>query len=69
MHLDRGSQYISHAFQDALAEHGMRGPMNCAGHCWDDASIESWLNSFQNRRIPGERFSSHEAVKGSAFDR
>lgn len=47
----------------------MLGFMSRTGSCWDDAPIESWLGSFQNRRIPWGRFSGHEAVKGTAFDR
>ena len=67
-HSDRGSQYASHAFQEKLAEYGMLCSMSRKGNCWDNAPTESWLNSFKNERIFGERFASHEAMKATAIE-
>ena len=67
-HSDRGSQYASHAFQEALADYGMRGSMSRKGNCWDNAPTESWFNSFKNERVFGERFSTWEAMKATAFE-
>jgi transposase InsO family protein len=67
-HSDRGSQYASHAFQEKLAEYAMLCSMSRKGNCWDNAPTESWLNSFKNERIFGERFASREAMKTTAFE-
>jgi len=40
-HSDRGSQYSSHEFQDALKDYGMRSSMSRKGNCWDNAVTES----------------------------
>ena len=40
-HSDRGNQYCSHAFQNALAEYGMHSSMSRKADCWDNAPIES----------------------------
>jgi putative transposase len=42
--------------------------MHRTGNCWDNAPTESWLNSFKNERIFGERFASREAMKATAFE-
>ncbi len=44
-HSDRGSQYCSHAFQDALSSYGMRSSMSRKGNCWDNAPTESLWGS------------------------
>ena len=33
-----------------------------------NAPTESWFNSFKNERVFGERFSTREAMKATAFD-
>jgi len=37
-HSDRGSQYCSHDFQDAMREWQMRSSMSRKGNCWDTQS-------------------------------
>jgi transposase InsO family protein len=37
-HSDRGSQYCSHEFQDALKGWGIRSSMSRKGNCWDTQS-------------------------------
>ena len=67
-HSDRGSQYVSHAFQDKLREYGMTCSMSRKGNCWDNAPTESWFNSFKHERVFGERFLTREAMKATAFE-
>lgn len=67
-HSDRGSQYASHAFQEKLTQYGMRCSMSRKGNCWDNAPTESWFNSFKHERVFGERFSTREAMKATAFE-
>ena len=44
-HSDRGSQYCSHAFRDALRAGcpGVRQSMSRKGECWDNACAESFF--------------------------
>jgi putative transposase len=42
-HSDRGSQYASHAFREALAESGFIQSMSRKGNCWDNAVAESFF--------------------------
>ena len=67
-HSDRGSQYASQAFQEALAAYGMLGSMSRKGNCWDNAPTESWFNSLENERVFGERFATREAMKATAVE-
>jgi putative transposase len=67
-HSDRGSQYASHAFQEKLTQYGMLCSMSRKGNCWDNAPTESWFNSFKHERVFGERFSTREAMKATAFE-
>jgi transposase InsO family protein len=41
-HSDRGSQYCSAEFQDALKGWGVRSSMSRKGNCWDNAPTESF---------------------------
>ena len=40
-HADRGSQYMSGAYQAKLAEHGMLPSVGRTGICWDNAVAET----------------------------
>ena len=68
LHSDRGSQYASQLFQDALRTYGLLSSMSRKGNCWDNAPTESWFNSFQNERVFGERFDTREAMKATAVE-
>lgn len=46
-HSDRGSQYASELFQEALDDHGMICSMSRRGNCWDNAPVESFFGSMK----------------------
>jgi putative transposase len=50
-HSDQGNQYASEAFQRLLADHGIKCSMSRAGHCWDNAAMESFFSSLKTERI------------------
>jgi transposase InsO family protein len=43
-HSDRGRQYTSAAYQQALAQHGLIASMSRVGDCWDNAPVESFFS-------------------------
>ncbi len=71
-HSDRGSQYASHAYQDALATRGIRSSMSRAGDCWDNAMIESlfgtykqeWAHHHRWRGLVDARAATHDYIEG-----
>jgi putative transposase len=66
VHHDRGSQYASHAYRDALKLAGFRLSMSRVAECWDNAPSESFFATF--KRELGDSFNSLEhAHKESAL--
>jgi len=43
MHADRGSEYASSEFREAIRELRMRQSMGRVGSCYDNAAAESWF--------------------------
>ena len=46
-HSDRGSQYASEEFQEALSTWGMTCSMSRRANCWDNAVVESFFGSMK----------------------
>ena len=55
-HSDRGSQYASRDYRDALAEYGITASMSRRGDCWDNACSETLFGSLKVERLHGQRF-------------
>lgn len=47
-HTDRGSQYASGDYQEALRRMGMVPSMSRKGNCWDNAVAESFFSTLKN---------------------
>ncbi len=69
VHSDRGSQYCSLLFQDALKAHGIRSSMSRKGDCWDNAPTESLSSSLKVARIHGKIFNTGRETKDEVIDR
>ena len=50
-HSDRGSQYTSDAFKKTLAAAGMIQSLSGAGHCFDNARMESFFATLKKEKI------------------
>jgi putative transposase len=63
VHSDRGTQFTSQDWLDALAEVDAKASMGRVGVCWDNAPAESWFGGFKNELVhPIGAFSTrHEA--------
>jgi transposase InsO family protein len=67
-HSDRGSQYCSHEFQNALEGYGMRSSMSRKGDCWDNAVSESLWGSLKVARLHGRRFETRRDAMDEVVD-
>jgi transposase InsO family protein len=54
-HSDRGSQYASLAFRQALRDAGITASMSRKGNCWDNACSETLFGSLKVERLHGRR--------------
>ena len=50
-HSDRGSQYTSEAFKEALKGANMRQSLSGTGHCFDNARMESFFATLKKEKI------------------
>lgn len=60
-HSDRGSQYASWLFKNALKKHGFVASMSGKGNCWDNAVAESFFGTYKSELVeqqPNGRFAS-----------
>jgi len=60
-HSDRGSQYASHLFQQALTRAGTQSSMSEKGECYDNAVAESFFGTYKAELLadqPQRRFTS-----------
>jgi len=67
-HSDRGSQYCSQEFQDALKAWGMRSSMCRKGDCWDNAPTESLWGRMKTACVHGRRFATREQARQAVMD-
>jgi transposase InsO family protein len=61
-HGDRGAQYCSHEFQEALRGWGMRSSMSRKGDCWDNAPTESFWSRLKTASVHDTRFATRRAA-------
>ena len=64
VHSDRGSQYTSQEWLDALADADAKASMGRVGVCWDNAAAESWFGGFKVELVHpiGAFATRHEAT-------
>ena len=51
LHSDRGSQYTSEAFKEELRSFGIIQSLSGAGHCFDNARMESFFATLKKEKI------------------
>jgi len=64
-HSDRGSQYASEAYQDALAEHGITCSMSRRGNCWDNAVAESFFSTLKTELVHNVIFLTRDSARNA----
>jgi hypothetical protein len=63
VHLDRGSQFRSHAYLRALRGAGLHGSMGRVGACADNAAMETLFSLLQNNVLNRRRWATREQLR------
>lgn len=66
-HSDRGSQYASLAYQDALRAAGAIPSMSRKGNCWDNAPAESFFRTLKTELVHHKHYATKEDAKRDLF--
>lgn len=67
-HSDRGSQYASEDYRNALSAHGLIASMSRRGCCYDNAAAESFWHTLKNDLIHRRHFQTREEAKQAIFE-
>ena len=66
-HSDRGSQYTSAAYRDALAASGMIASMSRKGDCYDNAVAESFFATLEFELLMQNDWHTRDAARRAIF--
>jgi len=66
-HSDRGSQYASGDYQEALKKAGAACSMSRKGNCWDNAPAESFFATLKRELIHRTYFVTGQEVRSALF--
>lgn len=67
-HTDRGSQYTSLDYRQALEKHGLVCSMSRRGNCWDNAVAESFFATLKTELLPERPFPTRAAARQAVFE-
>jgi transposase InsO family protein len=67
-HSDRGSQYASHDYRDALDEAGIMCSMSRRGNCWDNAVSESFFGTLKTELLYELPLQTRGATRNAVAD-
>jgi len=63
VHSDRGSQFRSRRFIEALRHHGLTGSMGRVGACADNAAMESFFSLLQKNVLDRQRWTTRQQLR------
>jgi transposase InsO family protein len=66
-HSDRGSQYASGEYRQALTAAKMVQSMSRKGNCWDNAPAESFFHTLKTELVHHRRYATREEAKRDIF--
>ena len=66
-HSDRGSQYASDDYQQALDDLKMVCSMSRKGDCWDNAMMESFFGSLKTEWVYDKDYQTRKEAKQDLF--
>lgn len=68
LHSDRGVQYRSGEYHQALEEHQIQPSMSRKGNCWDNAVMESFFSRLKVELVYAENFKTAEQAYKGLFE-
>lgn len=68
LHSDRGVQYRSGEYQEALMSYEIRSSMSRKGNCWDNAVMESFFSRLKVELVYAESYKTAEQAYSSLFE-
>jgi transposase InsO family protein len=68
LHSDRGVQYASTAYRQALDQAGLLASMSRKGNCYDNAAMESFWSTLKLELVYRRDFVSHRQARSEIFD-
>jgi transposase InsO family protein len=66
-HSDRGVQYASIDYRQALKNSGLEASMSRKGNCYDNATIESFWGTLKNELVYRRKYRTREEARRSIF--
>lgn len=66
-HTDRGCQYASQAYQEALARSGLVCSMSRQGDCWDNAMAESFFGTLKTELVYRSSWSTRDEARSDLY--
>ena len=67
-HSDRGSQYASYAYQEALRENRITCSMSRKGNCHDNAVVESFFGTLKTELIYRQTWPTRGSARSAIHD-
>jgi transposase InsO family protein len=67
-HSDRGVQYASGDYRQALARAGLVPSMSRRGNCYDNAAMESFWSTLKLELVYRTEFATHQHARAALFD-
>jgi len=67
-HSDRGCQYTSAAYREALARRGIVVSMSRRGNCWDNAVAESFFATLKCELVYRRRWATRTELRAALFE-
>jgi putative transposase len=68
LHSDRGVQYASADYRQALSQAGLVASMSRKGNCYDNAFIESFWSTLKLELVFRATFATHRQARSEIFD-
>jgi transposase InsO family protein len=67
-HSDRGVQYTSGIFKEALKKYGIIQSMSRKGNCWDNACAETFFHTLKTELVKHKSFDTRKEAELSIFE-
>jgi len=67
-HSDRGRQYASAEYRQALADNGITASMSRLANCWDNAVVESFFGTLKSELVNHTSYATRSDAKSAVFE-